>query len=265
MTPIEQFIHDRDEQVRKNLEDRDLKVNTERYFAELVRTNYSKNFTWMGIPIIQCPSDLMVMQEIIWQLKPDYIIETGIAFGGMMAFYASVLQVEVAGRGKVLGVDIDPRKENRKVLERHPLATRMEIIKGSSTDPRTLEAVRDYCHPIFLRHVDEMIGGVWENRIYTRLPVILVSLDSCHSHDHVLQELKLYSPLVSVGSYIVVFDTAIELVAPLEKNRPWGKGNNPWTAAQEFMKGNTEFIVDREVEARAGVTAAPGGWLRRVR
>jgi cephalosporin hydroxylase len=263
MTPIEQFIHDRDEQVRKNLEDRDLKVNTERYFAELVRTNYSKNFTWMGIPIIQCPSDLMVMQEIIWQLKPDYIIETGIAFGGMMTFYASVLQV--ARGGKVLGVDIDPREENRKVLEWHPLATRMEIIKGSSTDPRTLEAVRDYCHPIFLRHVDEMVNGVWENRIYTRPPVTLVSLDSCHSHDHVLQELKLYSPLVSVGSYIVVFDTAIELVAPLEKNRPWGKGNNPWTAVQEFMKGNTEFIVDREVEARAGVTAAPGGWLRRVR
>jgi cephalosporin hydroxylase len=247
MTPTEQYIHDRDEQVRKNLDDRDLGVNTYRFTEELVRTNYTKNFTYMGIPILQYPTDLMVMQEIIWQVQPDYIIETGVAFGGMLIFYASILNA--IGKGKVLGIDIDPRDHNMKELEKHPLQQWMDVVKGSSIDRKIIEAVKDYISP-FLPN-----------------PTVLISLDSNHTHDHVLQELRLYSPLVSVGSYVVVFDTAIEDFCHLDKNqdRPWGKGNNPATAVKVFMEGNEEFIVDREVEMRAGITAAPGGWLKRVK
>ena len=244
MTLTERYIHDRDIQVRKNLEDRDLGIYTFRYHEQLARTNYVKNFTYMGVPILQLPTDLMVMQEIIWQVRPDYIIEIGVAFGGSLVFYASIL--ECLGKGKVLGIDVDPREENMKVLEHHPLRHRISVVKGDSIDPQTVDAVKDWV---------------------SALPdTTLVILDSNHTEKHVLQELRLYSPLVSVGSYIVVFDTAIEIFAHLiEKDRPWGKGNNSYTAVQEFMKGNKEFIVDREVEQRAGLTAAPGGWLRRIK
>jgi cephalosporin hydroxylase len=243
MNPTETYIHDRDEQVRLNLKDRDLRVNTEKFIPELVRTNYTKNFTWMGVPILQYPQDLMVMQELIWAIKPDYIIETGVAFGGMLVFYASIL--ESIGDGTVLGIDIDPRDYNMKILEKHPLRHRISVTKGSSTDKHVIEAVKDF----------------------VQKGKVLVSLDSMHTHAHVLKELQLYSPLVSVGSYIVVFDTAIEEYGHFDKNqdRPWGPGNNPMTAVKEFMKGNEEFVVDREVEQRALITAAPGGFLRRVK
>jgi cephalosporin hydroxylase len=254
MNPVEQYIADRDEQVKRNIGDRDLKVHTGRYFSELVRTNYSKNWTWMGIPIIQCPSDLMVMQEIIWKVKPQYIIECGVAFGGMTAFYACILKVTGGCfDSRVLAIDKEFRNHTLDNLY-HYRSTwnlgsewnegKVSMFKSDSISPKLHRRLRKIIQP-----TDR----------------VLVSLDSNHSHAHVLQELRLYSPLVSVGSYIVAWDTAIEFVAPLEKNRPWGKGNNPWTAVQEFMKGNEEFVVDREVEARAGLTAAPGGWLRRIK
>lgn len=249
MNATETYIHNRDEQVRINLEDRDLRVNAERFTVELVRTNYTKNFSWMGVPILQYPQDLMVMQELIWDIKPNYIIETGVAFGGMLVFYASILEA-IGSRnglatGKVMGIDIDPRDSNMKVLEKHPLRNRIWITKGSSVDKHIIEAVKDF----------------------VKDGTVLVSLDSLHTHTHVLQELQLYAPLVSVGSYIVVFDTAIEFYGHLDKNqdRPWGKGNNPWTAVQEFMKDNDEFVVDKEIEQRALISAAPGGFLRRVK
>lgn len=246
MNATEQYIADRDTQVRFNMQDKQLKRRTDRYMEYLVATNYGKNFTWMGIPIIQFPSDLMVMQEIIWKVKPDYIIETGVAFGGMITFYASIL--EAIGKGKALGIDIDPRKHNMDLLEVHPLRHRIDIVKGSSTDEKVIDAVKNYISPLIPK------------------PVIMACLDSNHTKDHVLQELRLYSPLVSVGSYIVVFDTAIEFVgSPAGSRGEWGRGNSPWTAVQEFMKDNDEFVVDTEVETRALVTAAPGGWLKRIK
>lgn len=243
MNPTEQYIHDRDEQVKENRRNKELEIATYHFTEHLVRSNYTKNFTWMGIPILQYPTDLMVMQELIWKIKPDYIIETGVAFGGMLVFYASIL--ESIGKGKVLGIDIDPRDSNMRVLEKHPLRNRIWITKGSSVDKHVIEAVRDF----------------------VRDGKVLVSLDSLHTHAHVLQELRLYAPLVSMGSYIIVFDTAIEFYGHLDKNqdRPWGVGNNPATAVTEFMKNNDEFIVDRKVEQRVLITGAPGGWLRRVR
>jgi len=255
MNATEQYIHDRDEQVRKNMAEinepkwgyDDMQTNSDRiadFTSYLLETKYAKNFTWMGRPILQFPNDLMVMQELIWQIKPDYIIETGVAFGGMTVFYASIL--EAIGHGMVFGIDNEIREHNGKEINRHRLGMRIQLVEKDSVAPDLLTMIKRY------------IG----NRTVT----VLVSLDSNHTHDHVLHELRLYAPLVSVGSYIVVFDTIIEFFPELtSKDRPWGKGNNPWMAVQEFMKGNDEFVVDKEIETRAILTCAPGGWLKRVK
>jgi len=251
---VTDYLKARDEQVKKNWSDDLLWLNVYGFTQELIRTNYVKNFTWMGRPILQYPTDLMVMQEIIWEVKPDIIIETGVAFGGMTKFYAHML--DVCGGTAVIGIDIDIRKDNRKALmDQKQLAYMIKLVEGSSIDPNVFEKV------LHLIDDEEPIAeGIAED--YT----ILVSLDSNHSHDHVLQELKLYSPLVSVGSYVVVFDTAIEIYMKEQpKDRPWGPKNNPMSAVQSFMKDNENFIIDHEVEARALITAAPSGWLRRVK
>jgi len=246
MNPIEKYVHERNEQVRQNLTDRDLEIDVHRLTESLVRTNYVKNFTYMGIPILQYPTDLMVMQELIFRVAPNYIIETGIAFGGMTKFYSHMQKF--IGYGEVISIDIEIRKHARYVMmDESEFVT---AIEGSSVSDATIEKV---------------------NKIISRNAFgknsVIVSLDSNHTHNHVLQELKLYSPLVSVGSYIVVFDTSIEFYGHLDKNqdRPWGKGNNPYSAVQEFMKDNDEFVVDKEIEQRALITSAPGGWLRRIK
>ena len=246
MNPIEQYVHDRDRQVKKNLDDQYLQMPIHRFTEELIRINYTKSFTWMGIPILQYPSDLMVMQELVWKIKPDYIIETGVAFGGMTVFYASIL--EMIGKGRVIGIDIEIREHTYTAIYNKlndSFYHRIKLVEGSSIEPRIVNFVQDHCK-----------GGT-----------ILVSLDSNHTRDHVFQELRLYSPLVSLGSYIVVFDTAIEEFGHLDKNqdRPWSKGNNPHTAVMQFMKNNDEFVIDKEVEQRALITAAPSGWLRRIK
>ena len=249
MNPIEEYIAARDEQVKINMEDRDLRMNTSRFFGEIVRSNYVKNFTWMGIPILQLPGDLMVMQELIWKIKPNVIVETGVAFGGMIIFYASMMEC-LQNNGRVFGIDIEFRQHTKDLITKHDLRHRFDFYEGSSISLNIIKSLK--------------------NRITHFFPIsskVLVSLDSNHSHDHVLKELNLYAPLVSVGSYIVVFDTTIEFYRHLDskQDRPWGKGNNPWTAVQEFMRGNDDFVVDREIEERALLTAAPGGWLRRVK
>jgi cephalosporin hydroxylase len=253
MNSIEQYIHDRDEQVKRNIEDADeisfgTRTWTNRgvisdFTRLLVRTNYTKNFTWMGIPILQYPTDLMVMQEIIARILPDVIIEIGIAFGGMTRFYADILEATRNTGSMVVGIDNQISKQTQQSLQRNSL---IMLIEGDSVNKDVVS------------RADSIIASDH---------TVLVSLDSNHTHDHVLQELQLYAPLVSLGSYIVAFDTAIEEFGHLDKNqdRPWGKGNNPGTAVKEFMKGNKEFIVDREVEQRALITAAPGGWLRRIK
>ncbi len=252
MNPTEEYIAARDKQVRQNIaelnnpnygyDDRQTNAGRIADFTEyLVKTNYTKNFTWAGIPIIQYATDLMVMQEIIWQVRPEWIIECGLAFGGMTAFYATML--DFMGHGYVLGIDIDIREHTRKALL-HP---RIALKQSSSIDEGLIKTVR------------ELVQGT----------TVLVALDSCHSHIHVLKELELYAPLVSVGSYIVVFDTAIEFYHHLDKaqDRPWGNGNSPYTAVQAFLKTEMgqNFVVDREVEMRALITAAPGGFLQRIK
>lgn len=205
--------------------------------------NYTYNFTWLGRPIIQFPQDMVAMQEIIWQVQPDLIIETGIAHGGSLIFYASLL--ELAGRGRVLGIDIDIRAHNRTEIEHHPMAKRIDMVEGSSIDHDLAATVAS--------RADEA-------------ETVLVVLDSNHTHDHVLQELQLYAPLVSVGSYCVVFDTVVEhMPAGSYPDRPWDIGDNPKTAVDEFLGQDDRFAVDAAIHEKLLITMAPGGYLKRMR
>jgi cephalosporin hydroxylase len=242
MNQIDQYFKDRDERMRSFHDSTYVKNGTRAFMANIHETQYVKNWSWMGVPILQLPTDMMAMQELIWKIQPDVIIETGVAFGGSLLFYASILE-----KVRIIGIDIDMRKHTREILQTHPLSGKITWIEGSSTDPETTGKVAALL-------TDMQPNG------------ILVVLDSNHTHDHVLQELRLYSPLVSVGSYIVVFDTSIEWLDPKYiGDRPWGRGNSPYTAVQEFMKGNEEFVVDSDIEDRILLTSAVGGWLKRIK
>jgi cephalosporin hydroxylase len=213
-------------------------------FVRSCEYRYSYNFSWMGRPIIQYPQDMVAMQEIIWSVRPDLVIETGIAHGGSLVYYASLLEL-LGNDGIVVGIDIDIRPHNREAIEAHPMARRIRMIEGSSIDPGTVAQVAE-----LVRH-------------RTR---VLVTLDSNHTHDHVLQELLLYSPFVSVGSYLTVFDTVVEdMPKALFPDRPWGPGNNPKTAVREFLGQTDRFVVDKEVENKLLLTVAPDGYLRCVK
>jgi len=183
------------------------------------------------------------MQEIIWKVKPDLIIETGIAYGGGLIFYASIL--ELIGEGKVLGIDIDIRKHNRKEIEKHKMFKRIKMIEGSSTDRKVLKQVE---------------------KIAKKHKKIMVCLDSLHTHNHVLDELNLYSKFVNKNSYLVVFDTIIEYMPKgFFKDRPWDKGNNSKTAVDKFLKNNKNFVVDKEIENKLLISVVPGGYLKRIK
>jgi len=219
---------------------------------------YCYNFSWLGRPIIQYPQDMVAMQELIWSIKPDLIIETGIAHGGSLILSASMLALldmcdaieagekldPKTSRRKALGIDIDIRAHNRAAVEAHPMASRIQMIQGSSIAPEIIEQVR----------------AVAAN--YSR---ILVCLDSNHTHDHVLAELQAYAPLTSKGSYCVVFDTIIEdMPADMFPERPWGPGNNPKTAVWEYLKTHPEFEIDKSIQHKLLITVAPDGYLRRL-
>lgn len=210
---------------------------------------YSYHFEWMGRPIIQYPQDIVAMQELIWSVQPDLIIETGIAHGGSLLFYASMLELNVACGGPrntaVLGVDIDIRAHNREMIEAHPMSKRISMIQGSSIAPETIEQVK--------------AKAVGKERV-------LVCLDSNHTHDHVLAELEAYASLTSIGSYCVVFDTVIEdMPADMFPDRPWGPGNNPKTAASEWLKTHPEFEIDKQIDGKLLISVAADGYLKRVR
>lgn len=214
------------------------------FFDTVVHTRYTYFFSWMGIPIIQLPQDLIAMQEIIWQVKPDLIIETGIAHGGSLIFYASLLKM-MDIEGEVLGIDIDIRQHNREAIEAHPMFKYITMLEGSSIDDSVI------------RQVKQIVEGKQR---------VLVVLDSLHTHSHVLSELKLYSPFVSKGSYLVVFDTAIEDVdAACFADRPWGPGDNPKTAVHEFIKTTDRFEIDADIPNKLLITVAPDGYLRCVK
>lgn len=209
---------------------------------------YSYHFEWLGRPVIQYPQDILAMQQIIWEVKPDLIIETGIAHGGSLIFSASMLELIASctgSEGEVLGIDIDIRPHNRKAIEEHPMFKRISMIQGSSIAAEIIAQVK------------EKAKG--KKRI-------LVCLDSNHTHDHALAELEAYAQLTTVGSYCVVMDTVIEdMPAEMFPDRPWGPGNNPKTAVWEYLKSHSEFEIDKTIQNQIMITVAPDGYLKRVR
>jgi cephalosporin hydroxylase len=269
MDPEKQFAEECASQIAMLGTDAELKKLTSQWFRRSLGHRYSYHFSVMGRPIIQYPQDILALQEIIWSVKPDFIVETGIAHGGSLILSASMLALidycdAVQGgtaldlqspRRRVLGIDIDIRNHNRTAIETHPLAHRIDMIQGSSIAPEIVRKVHDAA------------------RQHDR---VLVILDSNHTHDHVLAELEAYAPLTSYGSYCVVFDTIVEdLPDSMFPDRPWGKGNNPKTAVREYLRRLREegrsasdtrplhFEIDTTIEAKLQITVAPDGYLRR--
>ena len=249
-----------EEQFRKNClseinrqgKDKALRVLTKKWFCQANRQKYSYHFSWLGRPIIQYPQDIVAMQELIWKVKPDLIIETGVAHGGSLIFSASMLylldvcenkRIKSKIKRKVVGIDIDIRARNYAAIRKHPLASKIHLIEGSSLAPEVIAKV----HKIAKQHRR-----------------ILVCLDSNHTYLHVLEELKAYAPLTTVGSYCVVFDTIInDLPKNMFKDRPWGPKNNPKKAVYNYLNQNKKFKIDKTLNAKLLITVAPDGYLRR--
>jgi len=243
MDDHQHFIGERRKRVQSVKSNAALTKAAEDFLKQSLYGEYSYNFDWMGLPIIQYPQDMFALQEIIWKVKPDLIIETGIARGGSLIFYASMLEL-LGGNGKVLGIDIDIHKHNRQRILNHPLSRRLKMIEGSSVDTDVHKKVCE---------------------IASQYQTILICLDSNHTHNHVLKELRFYAPLVTQGSYCIVFDTIVEIMPNNHyQNRPWNKGNSPATAVSRYLKECNNFEVDVNIDRKLLISAALGGYLRRI-
>lgn len=243
--PIKEFVDERAAAIAEMAKDEELKRKSLDWMLHADKYKYTYNFRWLGRPIIKFPSDILLMQELIWDVKPDLIVETGIAHGGSIIFSASMLEL-LGGDGEVLAIDIDIRKHNRAEIEKHPMSKRIRMIEGSSVSDETLAQVREAA---------------------SKKKTVMVFLDSLHTHDHVLEELERYAPLVSVGSYLVLPDTFIEYFPPgyYSHNRPWDVGNNPMTALRAWLPKHPEFEIDHARMDKLMITEAFDGYLRRVR
>ena len=241
MDELRRFSDEVEANIDRLMADEELQARSRAWLTEITRQRYTYNFSWLGRPVIQLPQDLLAVQEIIWRVRPDLIVETGVAHGGSLIHSASLLQL-IGGDGLVVGVDVDIRAHNRREIEAHPLAGRIRLIEGSSTDAAIAARVAEHARG---------------------RRSVLVMLDSDHTHAHVLRELELYSPLVTRGSYLVVFDTLIEdLPETLFAGRRWGKGNNPKTAVWQFLKSTDRFEIDTRIAGKLLLTCAPDGFLR---
>ena len=258
MDEHEMFVAKGLEEAREMAANHDVKRLTQSWMEVATKFNYSYHFEWLGRPIIQFPQDMVAVQEIIWNVKPDLIIETGIARGGSLVLSASILALldlsehlnltesHVGGiqKRKVIGIDIDVREHNRVALEEHPLFPWIEIVEGSSVSPDVVAGVREEAEK-------------FEN--------VLVMLDSNHTHEHVLAELMAYSSMVSSGSYLIVFDSVVEdMPENFYPNRPWGKGDNPKTAVHEFLEQNRGFQLDHTLQNKLLISVCPDGFMRKI-
>ena len=246
MEEYKQFKKESEIEIGEMSRDSDLKKLSMDWMNAANSRKYSYHFEWLGRPIIQYPQDMVAMQEIIWNVKPDLIIETGIAQGGSLIYYASLMELlettNVSIGGRIIGIDNDIRTHNRYAIESHPLFRRIDLIEGSSVNSST----RD--------QVSKKIGNARN---------ILVVLDSLHTHEHVLMEMEMYQSFVSDKSYLVVFDTVIEFMKKdMFNDRPWGVGDNPLTAVYEFLKTNKEFSIDEEIHEKLQISVAPNGYLK---
>ena len=229
--------------LKNMLKDKKLKELTRKWFDKAFSYEYSYHFTWLGRPIFQFPQDLIALQELIWKIKPELIIETGIARGGSLIFSASML--EIIGKGEVIGVDIDIRKHNKIEIEKHHLFKRITMFEGPSTDKKIINEIK---------------------KIAKNKKKVFVLLDSNHTHKHVLSELRAYSPFVKKGGYIIVYDTMVEdMPKDSFPNRPWNKGDNPKTAIYEFLKKNNRFKIDKKIEEKLLITSSPDGYLKCIK
>jgi cephalosporin hydroxylase len=259
MNPVDEFKKQVSENIQALGHDKDVQALSRIWSRETNKLGYTYNFSWLGRPVIQYPQDLQAIQELIWEIKPDLIIETGIAHGGSLIFSASMLAMldycEAVEQGKsldpqaskrrVLGIDIDIRQHNRDAIEAHPMSHMIEMIQGSSIDQEIVTKVREFA------------------KGYKR---VLVCLDSNHTHDHVLAELEAYADLVSVNSYCIVLDTLIDdMPADMMQNRSWGPGNSPKSAVHEYLKSNSNFEIDKKIDYKLLISVAPDGYLKRVK
>ena len=244
MNDIKNFENNRRHNISKISDDSSLRKQGVDFLVQSSLYQYSYNFDWLGLPIIQFPQDMVAIQEIIWQTKPDIIIETGVARGGSLILSASILHL-LNENGKVVGVDIDIRPHNRDAIEKHPLAFRIELLQGSSIDEEIVEQVKKHIKP-----TDK----------------VMVILDSNHTHEHVLKELEVYSHLVTKGCYLVVMDTVIaDMPDDYFPDRPWGAGDNPKTAVHEFLKATDRFEIDESIHNKLLITVAPDGYLKCIK
>ena len=253
------FLDEVEGRVKSYKDEEEMRKAAADFMLSSTKPKYCYNFSWQSRPIIQYPQDMVAMQEIIWKVKPDLIIEMGIAHGGSLIYNASILAMldmceaikehriidpKISER-KILGVDIDIREHNKTEIEKHPMSSRIEMIEGSSISPEIIEKVKDYAKDY---------------------KCILVCLDSNHTHEHVLAELEAYAPLTSVGSYCVVFDTIIEdLPKDAYPDRPWGPGNNPKTAVYDYLKNHPNFEIDKNIFEKLLISVCPDGFLKKLR
>jgi cephalosporin hydroxylase len=245
MDPIEEFKNERATSQKEMVQDAELKQLSLDWMLHADRYKYTYNFTWMGRPIIKYPQDIVIMQELIWNVRPDLIIETGIAHGGSIIFSSSMMEL-LGNGGKVIAVDIDIRKHNRAEIEKHPMMKNITMLEGSSVDEKIVQQIADYAK---------------------KFKKVMVVLDSNHSHEHVYRELEMYTPLVSMDSYILLPDTFVEFFPKgYVKDRPWDVGNNPYTAMEAFLKKTDQFVKDENVTNKLLITEAfGGGYLKRVK
>ncbi|POR47344.1 cephalosporin hydroxylase [Bosea psychrotolerans] len=243
LNPVEEFEIEKRKYIEALGQDVELRQLTKAWFERASKQRYSYHFTWLGRPVIQFPQDLIAMQELIWAIKPELIIETGVAHGGSLIFSASILEM-LGGVGEVVGIDIDIRAHNRKAIEEHPMSKRITLIEGNS------------CSADVLEQVEKHAAG--KSRV-------LVILDSNHTKDHVARELELYHHFVMPGSYLLVFDTVIDdMPDSFSAERPWGPGNGPKVAVLEFLAKNKRFSADLSIDDKLQITVAPNGFLRCV-
>ena len=256
---MKNFLDEVEGRVKSYKDEEEMRKAAADFMLSSTKPKYCYNFSWQSRPIIQYPQDMVAMQEIIWKVKPDLIIEMGIAHGGSLIYNASILAMldmceaikehriidpKISER-KILGVDIDIREHNKTEIEKHPMSSRIEMIEGSSISPEIIEKVKDYAKDY---------------------KCILVCLDSNHTHEHVLAELEAYAPLTSVGSYCVVFDTIIEdLPKDAYPDRPWGPGDNPKTAVYDYLKNHPDFEIDKNIFEKLLISVCPDGFLKKLR
>jgi cephalosporin hydroxylase len=248
MNPIQQFEAERTARIEQLGQDHAFQAQSRDWLEQSMRKQYVYNFSWLGRPIIQNPIDIMAVQELMWTVQPDLVIETGIAHGGSIIFSASMLELIAACGGnpdaRVLGIDIDIREHNKQAILEHPMSKRITMLQGSSVAPEIVAQVH---------------AAAKDKQ------KVIVFLDSNHTHEHVLAELEAYAPLVSKDSYCVVFDTFVEDVpADVFDSRPWQPGNSPKTAVHQYLQTHPEFEIDKAMQHKLQITVAPDGFLKRI-